>query len=59
MIALSMIITKKDEHAHGLNNIAFIDFDDRSEKMVKELFELPQVIEAGCKLDVYIGNKGF
>lgn len=59
VIALSMIITKKDEHAHGLNNIAFIDFDDRSEKMVKELFELPQVIEAGYKLDVYIGNKGF
>lgn len=54
-----MIITKKDEHDHGLNTIAFIDFDDRSEKMVKELFELPQVIEAGYNLDVYIGNKGF
>ena len=59
MIALSMIITKKDEHDQGLNTIAFIDFDDRSEKMVKELFELPQVIEAGYNLDVYIGNKGF
>lgn len=58
MIALSTTVTKKDEHAHGLN-IAFIDFDDRSEKMVKELFELPQVIEAGYKLDVCIGNKGF
>lgn len=54
-----MIITKKDEHDQGLNTIAFIDFDDRSEKMVKELFELPQVIEAGYNLDVYIGNKGF
>lgn len=54
-----MIIAEKDEHAHGLDDIAFIGFDDRSEKMVKELFELPQVIEAGCKLDVCAGNKGF
>lgn len=60
MNSLSMVITKKDEHAPGLNNIvAFIDLTDRNEKTVKELFDLPQVIEAGYKLDVYISNKGF
>lgn len=57
---LSMVVTIKDEHAPGLSRIvAYVDFMKRNDGDIKRLFDLPQVKEAGFKLEPYISNKGW